>query len=318
MMTRIMAAAVQMNAVLGAVEQNMEKAEELIARAASSGARLIALPECCITGYSLTMAMLDAVQPEMGRLEGWLSGLSRRHGAFIGIGSVEASGNDFYNSYLLAGPDGRILGRTRKIQTEFFLFKPGTIDDHVVDTDIGRIGVGICADNHRSFFARAMMERDVDLLLMPHATPVPYRTSRFIKEKDIADAREHAGGIAPLLSGLLGVPAVFANQTGAMHPAKWWGVMGRFIDAEHFSYPGLSAIVDSDRRVIARLGEGEGVASGELRLDPARKRVAKVPSHSGWIFTGSFVMRRIVMPMEIARGKAAYRKGAAIRAKGLH
>ncbi|MDQ9171391.1 nitrilase-related carbon-nitrogen hydrolase [Oxalobacteraceae bacterium R-40] len=59
---------------------------------------------------------------------------------------VESGGLDFYNTFVLSGPNGTLLGQVRKnppCSTESYYFKAGS-DEHFIDTDLGRIGIGIC------------------------------------------------------------------------------------------------------------------------------------------------------------------------------
>ena len=51
--------------------------------------------------------------------------------------------------FVLAGPDGEIAGRGYKTNAEANVFRRGR-SVHVIDTAIGRIGIGICADNQFS------------------------------------------------------------------------------------------------------------------------------------------------------------------------
>jgi N-carbamoylputrescine amidase len=310
-------AAIQMTSRLGLVEENIGHATPMIEDAARQGAKLIVLPEMCMTGYTITKQVWDMAEPTGGPIEQWLTATSKRMGIYLGAGLVGCEGEDFYNTYLLADPQGKVAGRVRKTQTEYNFFKAGDTASHVIDTDIGRIGVGICADNHVVFMPKLMEEKSVDILLMPHAWPTPYRTSRLISEQDIKEQNDNAHEYALLLSKILGVPVVFANQTGPIEGGRWPGILGRALTAEHFRYPGLSAIVDSDRSIRARSGHDEGVIVADVAMDPARKHKAEIPDYGGWLHPGVFPMRKIVMPLEILRGKMSYRMSGERKRKAL-
>ena len=88
-----------------------EKAAALAEQAAKAGAQLIVLPECAVPGYTMDRRMWDWAEPVNGPGVAWLTGLSERLGVYLGIGLVEADGDDFYNAYVLAGPDGKVAGR---------------------------------------------------------------------------------------------------------------------------------------------------------------------------------------------------------------
>lgn len=310
-------AAIQMTSRLGMVEENIKHATPMIEDAARQGAKLVVLPEMCMTGYTITKQVWDMAEPAGGPIEQWLASTARRLGIYLGAGLAGCEGEDFYNTYLLADPQGKVVGRVRKTQTEYNFFKAGDIASHVIDTDIGRIGVGICADNHVVFMPKLMEEQSVDILLMPHAWPTPYRTSRLISEQDIKEQNDNAHEYALLLSRILGVPVVFANQTGPIEGGRWPGILGRALAAEHFRYPGLSAIVDSDRSIKAQLVHDEGIITADVAMDPARKHKAEIPDYGGWLHPGALPMRKIVMPIEIFRGKMSYRMSVERKRKAL-
>lgn len=230
-----------------------------IEEAARQGARLAVLPEMYLSGYIPGKEIWDSPEPEGGPAEQWLASTSKRPGIYMGAGLAQADGEDFYDTFVIMGPDGRVAGRTRKTQTEFMVFGAGEIESHVIDTPIGRIGVGICADNHMTFLPRLMQERSVDILLMPHAWPVPYRLSRIIGEKDIVDADEKARAFAAFYAGMLGVPVVLADQTGGLEGVRGAGILGWLMDAGYMRYAGNSTIVDSDLAARARAGRHVGL-----------------------------------------------------------
>jgi len=66
---------------------------------------------------------------------------------------------------------------------------------------------------------------------------------------------------------MLGLPVVMANKCG-----PWVSPMpGIPFHVERSSFPGLSAVADSDGTLKAQLGDGEGVIVEDVRLDPSRK-----------------------------------------------
>jgi N-carbamoylputrescine amidase len=239
-------------------------------------------------------------------MEQWIAGTAKRLGVYLGAGLVEVDGEDFYNAYLVCGPDGRIIGRVRKTQTEFTFFKAGEIGSHLIDTPFGRLGVGICADNHRVFLPKLMQEQGADIMVMPHAWPAPYRTSRLISVRDIEESERNARTYAALFAEILGIPVLFANQTGPLEGGRWPGMFGRLVNPEHFRYAGYSAIVDSDCSVKAQIGQEEGVLTADVAIDPSRKRKADIPDHEGWLHPGNPIVRRVIMPIDMRRAKRAY------------
>ena len=65
------------------------------------------------------------------------------------------------NLFCIYGPDGQAAGQVPKYHAETYFFRPMLADRPYIDTSLGRIGVGICADNHYVAFARRMQAADV-------------------------------------------------------------------------------------------------------------------------------------------------------------
>lgn len=297
-------AAVQMHAGNGDREHNLRKATALAEQAAKAGAQLIVLPECAATGYTLDRRMWDWAEPTGGPTEKWLTGLSKRLGVYLGIGLFEAEGDDFYNTYVLASPDGVVAGRVHKRRTEFAVFRPGD-SPAFVDTSFGRVGMGICADFHYVDMPGRLNAGPVDIVLMPHAWPDAMRVSKLIKERNVREAHERVSAFVPLYAGMLGVPVVFADQTGPLG-GRLGGFLGLLFDPAAFGYMGLSAIADSDGYLRAQIGAEEGVIVADVTLDPSRKRFSAPKSYYGWLQPGNPLLRKAVMPLLIAKVKLSY------------
>jgi len=139
--------AVQVRSQPEAVEANCDHATPLIEKAAAQGAEVVVLPELFASGYILNSAIWDAAEErERGPMRLWLSATAQRLGIYLGAGCVERDGSDFFNVFVLAGPNGDIAGRAYKTDAEANVFGRGR-NEHVIDTALGRIGIGICADN---------------------------------------------------------------------------------------------------------------------------------------------------------------------------
>jgi N-carbamoylputrescine amidase len=312
---RIRVAAIQIKSKLGQPEENIRHAIPYIEQAARENAQLVTLSEMCIPGYTLTRQVWQNSEPIGGSSERWLSDTARRLGIHLCAGLTQFEGEDFYNTYLVADPEGTIVGRVRKTQTEVAIHMAGSLDSHIFDTSLGQIGVGICSDNHMVSFARLMREKNIDLLLMPHASPIPYRTSNLIKESDISEAEGKVRDFAKFYAGLFGIPTVLVNQVGGIEGERWPGITGRLVIPEYFNYPGYSTIVDSDIVVVAQLQRQEGVIVADVTLDPTRKRCAPIPDYGGWIHPGSAIFRKIILAIDISWGKLHYRLGGGTRRK---
>jgi predicted amidohydrolase len=176
-MPTLRAAVVQFEHAAGDKAANFGKIDAFARRATAQGVRLLAFPECCVTGYwflrNLTHAQLrDLAEPvPAGPSTQRLLALSRELDMTIGAGLVEA-GDDgrLYNTYVVAMPDGR-HARHRKIQAfEHDQIAPGP-EYTVFDAPGGvRVGVLICYDNNIVENARVTALMGAQVLLAPHQT----------------------------------------------------------------------------------------------------------------------------------------------------
>ncbi|MBN1423094.1 carbon-nitrogen hydrolase family protein [Candidatus Fermentibacteria bacterium] len=179
--------AIQIESQPGRIEANHARATAMVEEAARSGAELVVLPELFACGYVPNKVIWDYAEPLAGPTATWLRETSRRLGVYLGAGMTETDGADFFNAYLITAPDGEIAGHIRETMAEAYCFKRSK-GSHIVDTAIGRIGIGICADNHYTRFAGLIQAGSVDLMLMPHAWPTPFKTSGFVSEGDVLKA----------------------------------------------------------------------------------------------------------------------------------
>jgi N-carbamoylputrescine amidase len=283
-------AAVQMESKNGLVEANLHHATPLVEQAARAGAQLILLPEFMPTGYIFTTAIWDGAEPKRGSTVQWLCENSKRLNVWVGTSFLEADGEDFFNTFVLATPDGKEAGRVRKQTPAAFeaFYTKGGAGPHVMDTELGRIGVGICYENQLSYIPRIMYENSVDLLLMPHSYPA------------IAQMVMSLGDLALRYARLLGIPAVVCNKSGPWR-SPYPGIPFYKSDS---SFPGLSTIADSDGAIKAQLGNEERVIVEEVTLDLARK-IRKPPRCYGrWALEGPW-FRNAVMVIE-ALGRLWY------------
>jgi N-carbamoylputrescine amidase len=176
-MRDVRVAAVQMESAAGDKESNFAKVERFAEQAAARGALVAVFPECCLTGYwflrNLTVPQLQALAEPVpdGPSCRRLLALAVRLGITVGAGLLESAGDgDFYNTYAVAMPDGRIV-RHRKLHAfEHPAVRSG--DEYTVfDTPHGfRAGLLICYDVNIVENVRIVALRGAEVLLAPHQT----------------------------------------------------------------------------------------------------------------------------------------------------
>lgn len=184
-------AVVQAGSVLFDASACVEKAVHLIGQAASTGAKIILFPEAFITGYpkglnyGLVIGARDAEGREEFRLyldaaievpgpeTERLGEAAAANGTYVIMGAIERELGTCYCTVLFFGPDGRLLGKHRKLmptalERMIWGFGDGSTLT-VVDSPYGRIGSVICWENYMPMLRMAMYSKNVALYCAPTA-----------------------------------------------------------------------------------------------------------------------------------------------------
>jgi predicted amidohydrolase len=154
---------------------NLERAEAFVRDAAAKGCRLVVLPECMDLGWTDPSAR-QLAQPIPGAHSQRLTQAAMQNGIFIVAGLVERAGEQLYNAAVLIDPRGQILLVHRKINELEIAHDLYSIGDRlaVAHTDLGTLGISICADNFPNSLAigHVMARMGAQLLLSPSAWAV--------------------------------------------------------------------------------------------------------------------------------------------------
>jgi len=167
---------VQMDVLLGAVEQNLQSMLEQLAVTRRHSAQLTIFPECALTGYCFESRAeaLQSAQPIPGPATDRFQSVLKSMGGFAVFGMLEADGDRLYNAAVLMGPEG-VLGSYRKIHLPclgvdaFVDF--GNRPFAVHDIDGMRVGLGICYDSAFPEAARVLTLQGADLIVLPTNFP---------------------------------------------------------------------------------------------------------------------------------------------------
>jgi N-carbamoylputrescine amidase len=300
---------VQMDSCVGDIPGNLAHAGALVETAASQGAKIVLLPELMPSGYTLTEAIWDCAEPFFGPTVTWLTQTAKRLDLFLGTSFLEVEGEDFYNTFALASPDGLVAGKVRKsppASLEAFFYRAGT-GSHVIETKFGRIGVGICYENLLYERLEGLYQASVDLVLQSAAAG----RLKPMKEGDIEHFDRMVQRIAPYHARALGVPVAFSDRTGKIN-TELPGDFGDF----NSTFPGYSQIVDSDGAVKARLGDEEGVIVAEVTLDPGRRQKKK-PRCYGKMWAFPMPWFAFIWPETQQMGEQAYASNPRRREQAL-
>ena len=163
------------------VEQNLDAAGTLVARAAKLGAKLVALPEYfCILGLRDTDKVAVKETEGAGPIQEFLSATARKHGLWLVGGSVPlecADPRKVRNSCLVYDPEGRRVARYDKIHLFGLALDAERFDEArtieagtspcAVESPFGRIALSVCYDLRFPELYRALAP--MDLILVPSA-----------------------------------------------------------------------------------------------------------------------------------------------------
>lgn len=207
-------AAVQASPVFLDTRATVEKACALIAQAAAQGAQLIAFPEVFVAGYpywnwimspvegspwfdKLCRSAIEIPGPEIQRI----AQEAGRHGVHVVIGVNERnplSIATLYNTLVFIGPDGKLLGRHRKLVPTWAEKLTWANGDgaslRVYDTAIGRLGGLACGENTNtlarfSLLAQGELLHVASYISLPVAPP-DYDMAEAIKVRAMAHCFE--------------------------------------------------------------------------------------------------------------------------------
>jgi len=176
-MPMVKVAACQIDPQFGEVDRNLERIERWVVDAAQAGASLVVLPEAATTGYAFTS--LDEALP-VARRAGvvapeLLAGMAAKLAITIVCGTLEAEGDEIFNSALVMSPDGRRF-KYRKMHLPFLgidrFATPGPDAPWVVEVAGLRLGVLICYDLRFPEAARICALEGADLIALPTNWPV--------------------------------------------------------------------------------------------------------------------------------------------------
>jgi predicted amidohydrolase len=222
-------------------EGNFRRIEYALQEARAGSAAIAAFPESAILGWENPLAHQEA-SPIPGPDSDRIAALAVRYGRMISIGLDEKDGDRLFDSAILVDRAGRILWKHRKMNVLAELMDPpysAGAPDAIgsVETEVGRIGMAICADTLVEEHARRVgrLEPKPDLMLIPYG---------WAAEMDRWPG--HARELERLVSArarMWQIPVVATDLVGVMTHGPWKGR----------TYGGASVVSDACGVVIAVL-----------------------------------------------------------------
>jgi N-carbamoylputrescine amidase len=288
----------------GDLADNFSRAKHFIELAHKANADFVVFPELYACGYIPNPDIWNYAEEGGGQTYFFLKEMARKYKIIIGMGYLAKDGDDFCNRYLIVDQKGQVLLNADKDKSEAYIFKRGR-GVHTVDTPYGRWGIGICADNHFSSFIKYMQESRINLMIMPHAMPIPKVSNGLISEKDKQRAEKDIKEFPGLIARLLGVPTIFANLVGECSPMI--GIMGKMMTPDKYILGGNSRIVDKTGEALGSSENSEALIIADIAIDSESTEKEEIPNFDGWIQDGSKLFRRLVFPIDLLSGLIYYR-----------
>jgi predicted amidohydrolase len=161
--------------IRGEKETNFQRAEPMIREAAANGAELVVTTECFLDGYAIAdkSIPLDVYRalgepiPD-GPYFQRLAALAKELKIHLIAGMIEADGEHRFNTAVLIGSDGALLGKYRKQKLGHELARNTPGDKSLVfPTRFGKLGLLICADRTDADIVRRYRENGAEFLICP-------------------------------------------------------------------------------------------------------------------------------------------------------
>ncbi|APZ93674.1 carbon-nitrogen hydrolase family protein [Fuerstiella marisgermanici] len=149
--------------------EKREQFEPLIADAAKQGADLIVLPET-LTVYGSGSTYADCAEPIPGPSTEFFGRLAKQYDTHIVAGLMERDQHLIYNVAVLLGPDGKIIGKYRKVTLPRGEVEGGITPGNeypVFETSFGKVGMMICYDGFFPEVARELTKNGAEIIAWP-------------------------------------------------------------------------------------------------------------------------------------------------------
>lgn len=148
---------------------NRERLAPLVEKAADQGAELIVLGEY-ITCKNGTSDYAEVAEKIPGASSLFFGELAKKHDCYIVFSIPERDKNEIFNASVLVGPDGKIVGKYRKValprEEIQHGISPGT-EYPVFETRFGKVGMMVCYDVFFPEVARELSLNGAEVIALP-------------------------------------------------------------------------------------------------------------------------------------------------------
>ncbi|HYE97559.1 MAG TPA: carbon-nitrogen hydrolase family protein [Planctomycetota bacterium] len=216
------------------LQQNLQRHVAFIERAVAQGAEFVGFPELSINGYRFgpNMIWLSVDGPEMRSL----AGVAKQKKIYVSAGLAERDRDGRkWNTQIVIGPDGRLLGRQRKV---WLTAEKGHVESSTAREIIAvkglKMGITICADGSDYQNLKALVDAGANLIYGPHCNSTGSTTAGWYKFRarwggawdgtsvvELPTSNDGPKAKAPATGWIasLGVHAALHNHAGRYNPA---------------------------------------------------------------------------------------------------
>jgi nitrilase len=280
---RFKAAACHASSVFLDAAKSVDKACDLIAEAARTGASVVAFPESFVPGFPVWAALqapilshgfFKILASQALRLDGAevakLRMAAKRHDVVVSIGFTEgtvASVGCIWNSNLLIGNDGAILNHHRKLVPTFYeklVWSPGDARGlRVVDSSVGRVGMLICGENTNPLARYALMAQGEQVHISSYPPIWPTRPAAQKGGYDLRKAIEIRAGAHSFEAKVFNIVSSAKMDVGMRDSLAQSDP--KMLEAMEGTPQAVTMILDPTGNVISDvLSDNEGIAYADL------------------------------------------------------
>jgi len=148
---------------------NCKLCTPFIEKAANQKADLVVLGEC-ITTMGNGLDHVSGAEPIPGPSTEYLATLADKHDLYLVTSLFEKVDHKVYNTAIMLGPDGELVGTYRKLCLARGEYRKGIAPGDgfpVFDTRFGKVGMMICFDVHMPEVARGLAANGAEVIAMP-------------------------------------------------------------------------------------------------------------------------------------------------------
>ena len=149
--------------------ENCEEYAPLLAEAARQKADLVVLGET-VPYVGLNKKPHETAEPIPGPTTDYFGTLAGSHSTHIVLSLYERDGHLVYNTAVLLGPDGKLIGKYRKVCLPHGEVEEGVAPGSeypVFDTKLGKVGMMVCYDGFFPEVARELSNRGAEVIAWP-------------------------------------------------------------------------------------------------------------------------------------------------------